>query len=90
MEEKFKINGKPIKIILNERAISKIAKELDKMPQGELIVTAELLRKFNISLNGGYNYNKIKESLKDYFCKYGNKIVWGSRKTIGLFKKTIM
>ncbi len=84
----FKINGSDYQVYLTEMTAQRIKKELDKMPQNEMITTKELIKRFNLSMKSGSILQRLKHFFPGYYAKYNQFYVWGNKRTIELFKKT--
>ena len=83
----FKLNGKKMDTY-NDYNPSRYKKFLDKLPDGELLTTAELGAKTKAK-NPNSMRDIVKKELPLYTAVFGHKILFGNPKTIKALKDEI-
>lgn len=80
----FKVNGVTVGPIPPQ--VEKIAAFLDKLPFGELLTSREVSARLRCSRNGdSFSHPAVSE----YKERIGNKLFWGSKKTISDLRKKL-
>jgi hypothetical protein len=80
----FKVNGE--KVARFSPRVRRVIVVLDRLPADELLTSANLATLAAHPMNGGITQ---EFALRDYHEKVDSKILWGSRKSIALLRKTL-
>lgn len=85
MRTAFTLGGKPFNPLAARSCIERAKRYLDKLPVGTLIWTIELAGAVSCTTAALQNGRMPKA----YSTLSGNKLIWGSRKTIAALEKSL-